>query len=60
MQISGQAQKPGISEAYAVKTAMLKDALDGEFATSDNGTAAIRFMPPRSNALTCQSLVRLV
>jgi NAD(P)-dependent dehydrogenase (short-subunit alcohol dehydrogenase family) len=48
----------GISEAEAVKNVMLKDTVDGEFATvEDVAEAALFFAAFESNALTGQSLI---
>ncbi|MCP1678757.1 3-hydroxybutyrate dehydrogenase [Kerstersia gyiorum] len=57
-QIPEQAQEFGITEEQVVKTIMLKDTVDGEFATTaDVAEAVLFFAGASSNALTGQSLV---
>src|SRR3981081_2813111 len=57
-QIPEQAKELGISEADVVKNVMLKETVDGEFATVDDVADTALFLASfRSNALTGQSLI---
>jgi 3-hydroxybutyrate dehydrogenase len=57
-QIPEQAKELGISEEDVIKHVMLKDTVDGEFATTADVAAAVLFLAGfETNALTGQSLV---
>jgi len=57
-QIPEQAKELGISEEEVIKRVMLKNTVDGEFATTTDVAAAVLFLAGfETNALTGQSLV---
>ena len=53
-----QAKELGIIEAEVIKNVMLREAVDGEFTTTEDvAAAALFFAASKSNALTGQSLI---
>jgi 3-hydroxybutyrate dehydrogenase len=57
-QIPEQAAELGMSEEDVIKKVMLKETVDGEFTSLDDGADSMLFFAgANTGALTCQSLV---